>query len=104
MLQMRALLSIAVCFAACVPVLAAEPVGPGPAATSQMDVQQDVQTLRPMPPAKPSPLVEPDRKPPAAALAVTVTDDADSTRLPAFAMPSTPTPKKLLRVGVEWSF
>src|SRR5262245_20962144 len=100
MLLMRALLSMAVCLAACVPALAAEPAGPGRAATSQADVQ----SLRPMPPAKPSPLVEPDRKPSPAALAVTVTDDADSTRQPAFAMPSTPTPKKLLRVGVEWSF
>jgi len=35
---------------------------------------------------------------------VTVTDDADSTRLPAFATPTTPMPKKLIRVGVEWSF
>ena len=95
---------MAVCLAACAPALAAEPAGPGPAETSQMEAQRDVQGLRPMPPAKPSPLVEPDRKPAAASLAVTVTDDADSTRLPAFAMPSTPTPKKLLRVGVEWSF
>ncbi|HEY7242197.1 MAG TPA: hypothetical protein VH600_23720 [Burkholderiales bacterium] len=101
---MRAFLSMVVCLAACVPALAAEPAGPGQAASSQVDAQRDVQGLRPMPPAKPSPLLEPEHKPAAAALAVTVTDDADTTRLPAFAMPSSPTPKKLLRVGVEWSF
>ena len=89
-----------VCLAACVPVQAAEPAGPGAAATTQLPV------LAPQPQraAKPSPFTEPDRKPPAASLAVTVTDDADSTRLPAFATPSTPQPKKLFRVGVEWSF
>jgi hypothetical protein len=100
MLQMRGLLSIAVCLAACVPAQAAEPAGPGPAATAQ----RDVQALRAQPAAKPSPLAQPERKPAAAALAVTVTDDADSTRLPAFATPTTPMPKKLFRVGVEWSF
>ena len=89
-----------VCLAACVPVQAAEPAGPGAAATPQLPA------LAPQPQraAKPSPFTEPDRKPPAASLAVTVTDDADSTRLPAFATPSTPQPKKLFRVGVEWSF
>jgi hypothetical protein len=100
MLQMRGLLAIAVCLAACVPALAAEPAGPGPAATSQP--QSGAPRLPTV--AKPSPLAEPERKPAAAALAVTVTDDADSTRLPAFATPTTPMPKKLLRVGVEWSF
>jgi len=89
-----------VCLAACVPALAAEPAGPGPAATTQPPV------LAPQPQraAKPQPFTDPDRKPSAATLAVTVTDDADSTRLPAFATPSTPQPKKLFRVGVEWSF
>lgn len=91
---------MAVCLAACVPAQAAEPAGPGPAATSQPQVQLP----RPQPAAKPSRLAEPERKQPAAALAVTVTDDADSTRLPAFATPTTPLPKKLLRVGVEWFF
>src|SRR4029077_20027538 len=100
MLRMRALFVMAVCLAACVPAQAAEPAGPGPAATSRMQVE----SLRAQPAAKPSPLAEPERKQPAAALAVTVTDDADSTRLPAFATPTTPTPKKLFRVGVEWSF
>jgi hypothetical protein len=100
MLQMRGLLAIAVCLAACVPALAAEPAGLGPAATSQP--QSGAPRLPPA--VKPSPLAEPERKPAAAALAVTVTDDADSTRLPAFATPTTPMPKKLLRVGVEWSF
>jgi len=100
MLQMRALSVMAVCLAACVPAQAAEPAGPGPAATSQPQVQLP----RPQPAAKPSRLAEPERKQPAAALAVTVTDDADSTRLPAFATPTTPLPKKLLRVGVEWFF
>jgi hypothetical protein len=104
MLQMRAFISMAVCVVACVPVQAAEPAGPGLASTSQVDVLRDARTLRPMPPAKPSPFTDAERKPPTAALAVTVTDDADSTRLPAFATPSTPQPKKLFRVGVEWSF
>jgi hypothetical protein len=97
---MRASFVMAVCLAACVPAQAAEPAGPGPAATSQPQVQLP----RPQPAAKPSRLAEPERKQPAAALAVTVTDDADSTRLPAFATPTTPLPKKLLRVGVEWFF
>ena len=100
MLLMRALLVFADCLAACVPAQAAEPAGPGPAATSQPQVQLP----RPQPAVKPSPLAEPERKQPSAALAVTVTDDADSTRLPAFATPTTPMPKKLFRVGVEWSF
>ena len=100
MLQMRALFVMAVCLAACVPAQAAEPAGPGAAVVSQPQVQLP----RPQPAAKPSPLAEPERKQPAATLAVTVTDDADSTRLPAFDTPTTPMPKKLFRVGVEWSF
>lgn len=100
MLQMRASFVMAVCLAVCVPAQAAGPAGPGPDANSQAQVPP----LRPQPAAKPSPLAEPERKQPAAALAVTVTDDADSTRLPAFATPTTPMPKKLLRVGVEWFF
>ena len=100
MLRMRALFVMAVCLAACVPAQAAEPAGPGPAATSRPQVE----SLRTQPAAKPSPLAGSDRKQSSAALAVTVTDDADSTRLPAFATPTTPQPKKLLRVGVEWSF
>jgi hypothetical protein len=97
---MRALFVMAVCLAACVPAQAAEPAGLGPAAPSQPQAQLP----RPQPAAKPSPIAEPERKQPGASLAVTVTDDADSTRLPAFATPTTPMPKKLLRVGVEWSF
>jgi hypothetical protein len=97
---MRASFVMAVCLAACAPAQAAEPAGPGPAATSLSQLPP----LRSQPAAKPSPLAEPERKQSAAALAVTITDDADSTRLPAFATPTTPTPKKLLRVGVEWSF
>ena len=100
MLLMRALFVMAVCLAACAPALAAEPAGPGPAVTSLSQLPP----LRPQPVAKPSPLAEPERKQPPAALAVTVTDDADSIRLPAFATPTTPMPKKLLRVGVEWFF
>lgn len=91
---------MAVCLAACAPAQSAEPAGLGPAATSPSQLPP----LRPQPAAKPSPLAEPERKQSSASLAVTVTDDADSTRLPAFATPTTPTPKKLLRVGVEWSF
>lgn len=39
-----------------------------------------------------------------AAIAVFVTDDADSMRLPAFATPTTPLPVRFMRVGVEWTF
>lgn len=39
-----------------------------------------------------------------AAIAVFVTDDADSMRLPAFATPATPLPVRFVRVGVEWTF
>lgn len=98
MLPMKVLFVIAVCLAASVPALAAEPAGLGPVATSQP------QFPRPLPAAKASPLAEPERKQRAVVLAVTITDDADSTRMPAFATPSTPMPKKLYRVGVEWSF
>jgi len=95
---MKLLFVIAVCLAASVPAQAAEPAGPGPAASSQP------QFPRPQAAAKGSPLAEPERKQPGQALTVTITDDADSTRQPAFATPSTPMPKKLYRVGVEWSF
>ena len=91
---------MALCIAACVPAHAAEPAGPGPVVTAQPRMPAP----EPQRAAKPSPFTEPERKPSAATLAVTVTDDADSTRLPAFATPSTPQPKKLFRVGVEWSF
>jgi len=37
-------------------------------------------------------------------LAFVLTDDADSTRLPAFAMRTTVYPTRLLRVGVEFPF
>ena len=39
-----------------------------------------------------------------ATIAVFVTDDADSMRLPAFATPTTPLPVRFMRVGVEWTF
>lgn len=39
-----------------------------------------------------------------AAIAIFVTDDADSLRLPAFASRTTPLPVRFVRVGVEWSF
>ena len=55
MLRMRALFVMAVCLAACVPAQAAEPAGPGPAATSRMQVE----SLRPQPAAKPSPASNP---------------------------------------------
>ncbi|HJY78463.1 MAG TPA: hypothetical protein VKE95_17615 [Burkholderiales bacterium] len=97
---MRSFILMVVCLAACVPAQAAEPAGPGPAATARPQMPAP----EPQRAAKPSPFTDPDRKPPAASIAVTVTDDADSTRLPPFATPSTPQPKKLFRVGVEWSF
>jgi hypothetical protein len=52
---------------------------------------------------KPSKAAEPLRKQ-VATLAVLYTDDADATRLPAFATRTTPLPTRLLRIGVEWSF
>ena len=39
-----------------------------------------------------------------AAIAIFVTDDADSLRLPAFASRATPLPERFVRVGLEWSF
>lgn len=45
---------------------------------------------------------ERQRKP--ASIAIFVTDDADSVRLPAFASRTTPLPVRFLRVGVEWTF
>lgn len=56
-----------------------------------------------MPAAKPLRFVEPERKP-SPALAFVLTDDADSTRLPAFATRTTVYPTRLLRVGVEFPF
>jgi hypothetical protein len=41
---------------------------------------------------------------PAASVAVTLTDDADSVMLPAFAMRTTPLPMRFLRLGIEWKF
>lgn len=55
------------------------------------------------PPQAAKPAAERAQKPPAT-LAVTFTDDADSVRLPAFAMRMTPLPERFLRVGVEWRF
>ena len=46
----------------------------------------------------------PERERKQAAIAVFVTDDADSLRLPAFATRTTPLPVRFLRVGVEWTF
>ena len=100
MQQMRALLSLVVCLAACVPAQAADGAGSKPAAAPQPQVQ----ALPPqMPAAKPLRFVEPERKP-SPGLAFVLTDDADSTRLPAFAMRTTVYPTRLLRVGVEFPF
>src|SRR4051812_50113954 len=98
MLLMRVLFVIAVCLAASVPAQAAEPAGPGSAASSQP------QFPRPQPAAKRSPLTEPERKQSGAVLAVTVTADADPTKAPAFAPPSTPVPKKVYPGGAGWVF
>jgi len=62
-----------------------------------------VEKSLPMPAAIPAKAEEPQRKP-SAAVAVTLTDDADSMRLPAFATRTTPLPTRFLRVGIEWSF
>jgi hypothetical protein len=53
--------------------------------------------------SKPARPAEAARKP-FAAIAVALTDDADSMLLPAFASRSTPQPMRFLRVGLEWSF
>jgi hypothetical protein len=46
----------------------------------------------------------PQPQKPAATVAVTLTDDADSVMLPAFAMRTTPLPMRFLRLGIEWKF
>jgi hypothetical protein len=109
--RMKVLASIALFLAACVSAQAAEPTAPRPLAGSQMPPAQ------PLPPSKPTTRAWPEQgvKPswisngerdpkPAAGVAVLVTEDADSARLPAFATPTTPTPQRFMRFGVEWSF
>lgn len=61
-----------------------------------------------MPPATPQPgmqVSKPSAKPrPAANLALTVTDDAESLMLPTMASRTVQQPTRLIRVGVEWKF
>jgi len=113
--RMKVLASIALCLAACVPAQAAEPLAPRPSAGLQMPPARAFQGVpqQALTPAQPSPLEEaaksswasprPEPKP-AASMAVLITDDHDSTRLPAFATRTTPLPTRFMRLGVEWSF
>jgi len=96
---MRALLSIALALAT---VLVAAEAAAQSAGARTVAVTDPVLKSLPMPAASPK-APEPQRKP-LAAVAVTLTDDADSTLLPAFASRTTPLPTRLLRVGIEWSF
>ena len=105
--RMKLLASIALFLAACVPAQAAEPMAPRPSAGSQMPPAQALPPSRTWPDqaVKPSWISNTEREPkPAAGVAVLVTDDADSMRLPAFATRTTPTPQRFMRFGVEWSF
>jgi hypothetical protein len=118
--RMKVLASIALCLAACVPAQAAEPLAPRPSAGLQMPPARAFQGVpqqgpqQGLRPAQASPLQEAakpsswaDARPepkPAAAMAVLITDDHDSTRLPVFATRTTPLPTRFVRLGVEWSF
>ena len=108
---MKVLASIALCLAACVPALAAEPALPRQSAGSLMPPARAPQPTRVMP--QPVPLQEAansswttarHESKPAANMAFLLTDDADSMRLPAFATRTTPLPTRFMRLGVEWSF
>jgi hypothetical protein len=93
MCRMRALLSLALCLAAA--VAQAEPAG----SVSGRSVEK----LPVLAAAAPKAAAQPQRKP-LTAVALMLTDDADSMRLPAFASRTTPLPTRFLRVGLEWSF
>src|SRR5262245_46431670 len=113
--RMKVLASIALCLAACVPAQAAEPVAPRLSAGSQMPPARAFQGVpqQGLTPAQPWPRQEAARsswanprveEKPTASMAVLITDDHDSTRLPAFAARTTPLPTRFMRLGVEWSF
>ena len=110
---MKVLASIAFCLAACVPAQAAEPVVPGLSAGLPMPPARAFLPAQGRTPAQPLPAQEAarsswaDARPevkPTASMAVLITDDHDSTRLPAFATRTTPLPTRFVRLGVEWSF
>ena len=113
---MKVLASIALCLAACVPAQAAEPLAPRPSAGLQMPPARAFlgvpqQGARPAQASLLQEAVKPtswaDARPepkPAASMAVLITDDHDSTRLPVFATRTTPLPTRFVRLGVEWSF
>ena len=98
---MRALLPIALLLAAV--LVPAEAAAHSADARTVAVAENPVLKSLPMPAATPPKAPEPQKKP-LAAVAVTLTDDADSTLLPAFASRTTPLPTRLLRVGIEWSF
>jgi len=115
MRRMKVLASIALCLAACVPAQAAGPVAPSLSAGSPMPPARAFQGvaqrgLMPVPPLPLQDAAQPswaDARPepkPAASMAVLITDDHDSMRLPAFATRTTPLPTRFMRLGVEWSF
>ena len=115
MRRMKVLASIAFCLAACVTAQAAEPVAPGlsaglpaPPARGFLAVPQPGRTrAQPLPAQEAAPTSRAAARPevkPTASMAVLITDDHDSTRLPAFATRTTPLPTRFVRFGVEWSF
>jgi len=82
---MRTVLTIALCLAT--GLACAEPLVPRPAMSAALRTQK-----------------VPEPRKPVAAVAVTLTDDADSVMLPAFATRTTPLPMRFLRLGIEWKF
>ena len=116
MQRMKVLASIALCLAACVPAQAAEPVVPGLSAGLLMPPARAFpglprqgltppQALPAQEAARPASWAEPRPEvKPTSAMAVLITDDHDSMRLPAFATRTTPLPTRFVRFGVEWSF
>ena len=104
MRRMKVLASIALCLAACVPAQAAEPLAPRLSGGSQMPPARAFQGVPVQEAAKPSWADARPEPKPAAAMAVLITDDHDSMRLPAFATRTTPLPTRFMRLGVEWSF
>ena len=87
--------------------LAAAAVQAEPAANAALRpaaaAQSRVEKFTPATAATPPKIAEPQRRL-LTAVALTVTDDGDSVRLPAFATPTTPLPMRFLRVGIQWSF
>ena len=84
---MRALISIALCLATGLACAQPALTGPRPMINAGLRLEK-----MPPPPKR------------VVAVAVTLTDDADSVMLPAYAMRTTPLPMRFLRLGIEWKF